>query len=438
MIPREQVEATQRYRKKRRRIITFSVLGVVVLFVLYLVLTSFTDTIFRLNSDLISTTSPGDWPVLQHDMHRTGTADASGQLPQGQVAWTFETGAPVHSSPAVVNGVVYFGSEDDNIYALDAQTGAEIWKFKTGSFVDASPIIVDGVLYCGSNDGHMYALDAATGAEKWSFDVRYAVKGAAAYAGGMLYFGADDWSIHAVDAATGQEKWSRHTKNLILSSPLVYNGVVAIGGMDGNFYCVNAADGHARLTYPTHALVPGAPVQDGGVLYFGGSTGYLYAVDPMAKNWPLENVLRKYWLASYLYGIAPKPPELSGYVWSVSIAMFAGPNPGPPVKVDTTSGVTLSGNTLFIGANDTLFAVDKNTQQKLWSFKTGDRVLTSAAVAGNAVYFGSDDGNVYALDQSTGNVLWQYQTGGQVSSSPALVGGMLYVGSNDGTFYAFK
>ena len=82
--------------------------------------------------------------------------------------------------------------------------------------------------------------------------------------------------------------------------------------------------------------------------------------------------------------------------------------------------------------------MDKDTKQKVWSFKTGDNVRSSAAVAGNAVFFGSSDGNVYALDRTTGDALWQYRTGAAVTSSPALAGNMLYVGSEDGTFYAFK
>src|SRR3989304_993370 len=219
MIPREQIEATQRYRKKRRRIILYSLLGIILLFALYLGLVGFTDVVFRVKKSINSTTPPGDWAVFQHDLQHTGANGFSGVLPKGEVAWTFETGKAIHSSPAVVGGVVYFGSQDGYIYALDALTGAEVWKFQTGSWVDASPIVVDGVLYCGSNDGHLYALSAATGEEIWAFDTPYPVRSAAAYADGVVYFGADDWAVHAVDAKTGREKWRYHPDNNIISSP---------------------------------------------------------------------------------------------------------------------------------------------------------------------------------------------------------------------------
>src|SRR5690349_12913576 len=41
--------------------------------------------------------------------------------------WGYATGSRVQSSPAVVNGVVYFGSEDNNVYALKAGSGALLW-----------------------------------------------------------------------------------------------------------------------------------------------------------------------------------------------------------------------------------------------------------------------------------------------------------------------
>ena len=73
------------------------------------------------------------------------------------------------SSPVVANGVVYFGSGDGNLYALDSATGDLHWKFKTGDVVHASLALADGVLFFGSWDNYFYAVDAATGREKWRF-----------------------------------------------------------------------------------------------------------------------------------------------------------------------------------------------------------------------------------------------------------------------------
>jgi outer membrane protein assembly factor BamB len=71
----------------------------------------------------------------------------------------------------VANGVVYVGSYDDNVYALNAKTGALLWSFATGDYVPSSPAVANGVVYVGSQDTFVYALNASTGALLWSYAV---------------------------------------------------------------------------------------------------------------------------------------------------------------------------------------------------------------------------------------------------------------------------
>ncbi|MGW1942378.1 outer membrane protein assembly factor BamB family protein [Streptomyces goshikiensis] len=52
---------------------------------------------------------------------------------------------------------------DRKVYALDAATGTSRWIHITGGAVLSSPAVVDGTVYIGSDDRKVYALDAATG-----------------------------------------------------------------------------------------------------------------------------------------------------------------------------------------------------------------------------------------------------------------------------------
>lgn len=77
---------------------------------------------------------------------RTGMYDTQAVTALTGVKWKFETGDEIWSSPVVAEGVIYFGSDDDHLYALDAQTGQEKWRFKTGDDVRSSPAIAEGIV----------------------------------------------------------------------------------------------------------------------------------------------------------------------------------------------------------------------------------------------------------------------------------------------------
>lgn len=62
--------------------------------------------------------------------------------------------------PSLVDATVYVGSDDGNLYAVDARSGEERWRFATGDEVFSSPVIVDGVVYIGSADGSLYAVES--------------------------------------------------------------------------------------------------------------------------------------------------------------------------------------------------------------------------------------------------------------------------------------
>ncbi len=77
-----------------------------------------------------------------------------------------------------------------------------------------------------------------------------------------------------------------------------------------------------------------------------------------------------------------------------------------------------------------------NSPHVKWKFKTNGYVNSSAAIAGNRIYFGSADSNLYCLNVNSGAVNWRFKAGGAVGSSPAIANGIIYFASHDGNFYA--
>jgi outer membrane protein assembly factor BamB len=193
------------------------------------------------------------------------------------------------SSPVAANGVVYFGSGDGNLYALDSATGDLRWKFKTGDVVHASPALADGVLFFGSWDSYFYAVDAVTGKEKWRFHGgedslmhnQVGFQSSPAVVNGTVYTGCRDSNLYALDAATGKEKW-RFFNDLswVITSPAVADGKVFFATSDSSLYhVVDANSGKPIVRQQGKAFVFSSPAVAGDVVFLGVLNGTLEARD---------------------------------------------------------------------------------------------------------------------------------------------------------------
>ncbi len=419
-------------RLKRRRVIKAVTIILVSLSILvsavYASLYYFTDIVFGPPQGVNSNSLPGEWAMFRHDLSRSGAADSSGTLPQGELKWVFSTGAPIHSSPAVADDTVYVGSQDKKLYALDAATGAERWEYETGSWVESSPAIVNGVVYFGSNDGRLYALDAYSGEKLWDFQTRYAIMSSPAVADGVVYFGADDYCVYALDAVTGEKLWDFETEGWVSSSPVVANGIVYVGSWSQFCYALNARDGRLRLHFKS-SLYPAfsAPAVSGEIVYFSNFGGYIYAVDGNARSWLWEHEIKPYWIQLWAFGLLlPAPPPQSGFLWGLRLGEVAHSSP------------VVTDDTLYMGSDNKLLAIDLQSHQKRWEFEAEGIISSSPAVLDNTIYVGSEDGRLYAVDATTGEKLWDVLTGDKITSSPAVADGTVYISSHDGNLYAIK
>jgi len=344
-----------------------------------------------------------DWTQFRNGPRHSGynafenVLDASNVSGLG-LAFTAATGGHVISSPAVVGGVVYMGSLDNNLYAVNAGTGTTLWNFTTGGQIYSSPAVADAVVYAGSLDNNLYAVNAVTGAKLWNFTTGGQIYSSPAVADGVVYVGSLDNNLYAINAVTGAKLWNFATGGKIYSSPAVADGVVYVGSLDNNLYAVNAVTGAKLWNVATGGQIYSSPAVANGVVYVGSGDFSFYAFNAVtgAKLWNFNT---------------------GGIIWS------------SPAVAD---GV------VYIGSNyHTLCALNAQTGALLWSAATDGQIYSSPAVANGVVYVGSNDQNLYALNAETGALLWSAVTGGQIYSSPAVANGVVYVGSNDNNLYAY-
>jgi outer membrane protein assembly factor BamB len=353
-----------------------------------------------------TTSSPADWTQFHRDnMQRWNpyeTVLGVNNAASLQLQWSYATydeleGSQTDSSPAVVNGVVYIGSGDGLVSALNATTGTKLWSYSIGSYLNGSPAVANGVVYVGSDLNDIVALNSNTGSLLWSYTLLEGVQSSPTVANGVVYICSDADRVYALNASTGSLLWVSGVEGLSGSTPAVANGVVYVGSnVDGLVSALNANTGALLWSYTTGDAVQSSPAVANGVVYVGSNDGNVYALNAStgAKLW------------SYKTG---------GIVYS-----------SPAVA----NGV------VYVGSNDgNVYALNASTGAKLWSYDTGNQESASSpAVANGVVYIGSGDsnGSIYALNANTGAKLWSYATECYLVSSPAVVDGVVYVGSAEG------
>ena len=305
--------------------------------------------------------------MFRANLQHTGEYDFGEIMPTNTELWRFTTKGSVTSSPVLSEGVVYVGSGENNLYAIDAMTGEDKWRFATKDSVTSSPVVSNGVVYVGSRDTNLYAIDAMTGKMKWRFATKGAVTSSPAVSNGVVYFGSEDKNLYAIDAVTGKEQWRFATGHCVDSSPAVSNGVVYVGSRDNNLYAIDAVTGKEQWRFATGdwsasgGSVYSSPAVSNGVVYVGSWNRNLYAIDAVTG--------KEQWRFATGDRVSSSPAVSNGVV--------------------------------YFGSEDkNLYAIDAVTGQEKWQFATKGNVESSPAVSNGVVYVGSLDKNLYAFGGS--------------------------------------
>jgi outer membrane protein assembly factor BamB/tetratricopeptide (TPR) repeat protein len=263
----------------------------------------------------------------------------------GSVLWNGSTDGPIRSSPVVEEGVgvgglagreamVFVGSDDHTVRAWTASDGEERWTYRTGGPVRSSPIVVDGVVYVGSQDGRLYALradgDNPEGELVWQFpdageeDVGR-IESSPAVAGDLVIVGSDDGHVYAVNRQSGTLAWQERTGGSIVATPVVHEDVVYVGSRDRTVHALRLADGRpAAGGYFTGQPVESSPAVADGTLYIA-SRIYLLAID-LATG-------RDVWDAGFATGDRiESSPAVTGDV------VYIGSNDGNLYAIDRATG----------------------------------------------------------------------------------------------------
>jgi|GEM_PF-1439514 len=349
------------------------------------------------------------WQMFHHDLMHSGYT--SSPAPETNlILWNYSTNGQIVSSPAIVNGKVYFGSYDCNVYCLNAITGIKIWQYYTGHQICSSPAVYEGMVYIGSNDNpglngtQLYCLNADTGEKIWQYTAGdnsiWGFYSSPAVVDGKVYVGCGDHKVYCLDALTGTKHWEFLTNGEVGSSPAVANGKVYVGSLGNYMYCLNASNGSQIWFYPSPYQIRTSPAVVNGKVYFGSNRMFCLDADTGDFIWDQE--------PDFLFS-SPAVYNDKVYVCDSTKSVYC---------LNTTNGIPI------------------------WQYETGTGMyqfmFSSPALADGKVYVGAGDGKIYCLNAETGSKIWDYQASVyEIASSPSVAIGLVCIGESSGKMYCF-
>lgn len=318
------------------------------------------------------------------------------------------------SGPTVKDGIIYTGTRDGRVVAINASTQSQQWDHTFAStMIYATPIVDGDLVYVGTYSGKVHALSIADGEDMWDYPrdgYMGAIVGTPVIANETIYVSSSDGRIHALNATGGKRKWESEPllTGKLWTSPTVIGGTLYVSTYDGHIYGLSAETGKLLdWSFESQAGFTSSPVIDEGTVYVGSFDRYLYAVR-IGDSEPL-------W-------------EFPGSEW-----FWAAP--------------LISDGVVYAGCLDgKLYAINATTGVEIWSYTTKDQkdkpspIVSSPVLMDNLLIVVNESGNVYVFDLSVeiedeAAPLKPISIGASVRSPFCARDGLVYIRGEDNSIY---
>ncbi|MGJ8681172.1 outer membrane protein assembly factor BamB [Paraglaciecola sp.] len=207
--------------------------------------------------------------------------------------WSSGIPAKIAGGVTVAYETVFFGTENGEVIALDANTGEQKWITTVKGEVLASPAVDSGVVVVNTGSGFVYALNSADGEELWSHEsdvpplsLRGVSAPSAANGGAIIGTATGKLVVNVI--ANGQSAWEQVISAAtgvtelerivdIDSQPLVANGIIYVISYDGTLAAVEMRSG--RIIWKREYKSYRSLSLSGSSLFVVDNNSYVYALD---------------------------------------------------------------------------------------------------------------------------------------------------------------
>lgn len=335
----------------------------------------------RARTGLVMGYKPQEFASAVSDGQRVFVGSVHGMLwaisaADGSLLWRRPLSGPISSEPAYLPelGLLVVGDDNGTLWALDPGTGETRWTYRIHSPITAQPVYAEGLIYFTSTEDRVYAVDAARGTWKWQYDREapegFTIRGQGGplYAKGRIYVGFADGFLASLEARTGDVVWVKSLAGEttshyvdVDSTPILVDGTLYASSVSGGVFALDPKDGSVRWRYEADGA-SSIRVHDDRLYFAAGRQG-LHCLD--------------------LGGRLVWRQELAG----------AGELSTPLVIEDTNGKAWV----VLSAAASGSYVADAKTGVLSQFLEPGDGVTAAASTDGKNVYVVSNGGFVWAL-----------------------------------------
>jgi outer membrane protein assembly factor BamB len=200
----------------------------------------------------------------------------------GQPKWTFQADAQIDSGANFWKDNLLFGSQDANLYCLNATSGELVWKFAIQDQIRCMPTVVGDRSFVAGCDSSFHIIDLTQGKEVAAVPIEAPTGVTPAVLGDLVFFGTESGALFGVNWKEAKVAWKVEDKasaQPMRGSPAVQEGILVVGTRSRRVQAHNPATGEELWTFATKQRVDSSPVIVGQKVYVGAADGRLYALE---------------------------------------------------------------------------------------------------------------------------------------------------------------
>ncbi len=317
----------------------------------------------------------------------------------------FAAGAPITTSPAVVNRTAYFGTSAGEVYAVDAVTGSLRWQAATTGAVYSSPAVdfTTKTVVFGTNDGYVYAYNTSTGTLNWKAGPYSSITTSPNIADGLVYIGAGNGTVYALRLSTGTVAFQVSLGSAVSASPAIDTAktLLIVGDQAGRVTALSLAPherGKIIWQFSASGPITATPLISSGRVFVGSnavgtSLGTEYALDESTGDTVWSHLLGgSPSLTSAMVGTNLVVGSSSGEL--VSLAAATGAVQWSYQTPSAVTGVSATVGLIFANSSDGIVTGYRNKGENVWISPPMSALTGAPAISDNAIVIGGGNGTL--------------------------------------------